>query len=160
DLEHGNVNLFILFLVAASLAAYRVRRDLLAGVVLGLAIACKVTPALFVPYFVWKRAWRAVAGCVLGLWLFLWPGLVPAVGLGWDHNQRQLASWYRGMVHPFLVEGKVTSEHHNQSLPGLISRLATPSPSFSTYIDNVYTPTHHDNLLELSPGQARGLVKG
>jgi hypothetical protein len=160
DLNHGNVNLFILFLVIAALAAYRIRRDVLAGAVMGLAIACKVTPALFVPYFVWKRAWGAVAGCVLGLGLFLYPGVIPALRLGWDDNQRQLASWYRGMVHPFVVEGKVTSEHHNQSIPGLVARLATHSPSFSTYVNDVYTPTRYDNLLELSQDQTRWLVKG
>ena len=33
-----------------------------AGCVLGLAIACKVTPALFVPYLAWKRSWKALAG--------------------------------------------------------------------------------------------------
>src|SRR5262249_10644610 len=59
DLSHGNVNLFILFLVVAALYAFHQRRDLLCGVLLGLAIACKVTPALFVPYFVWKRSWKA-----------------------------------------------------------------------------------------------------
>src|SRR5262249_38775447 len=42
DLLHGNVNLFILFLVVAALTAYRHKRDLLAGATLGLAIACKV----------------------------------------------------------------------------------------------------------------------
>ena len=84
DLQHGNVNLFILFLVVAALTAYHRQRDVLAGVVLGLAIACKVTPALFLPYLVWKRSWKASAGCAAGLALFLWPGFVPALvhGLG------------------------------------------------------------------------------
>src|SRR5581483_40368 len=45
DLQHGNVNLFILFLVLAALTAYQRGRDGLAGVVLALSIACKVTPA-------------------------------------------------------------------------------------------------------------------
>ena len=160
DLHHGNVNLFILFLVVAALAAYQRRRDGLAGLVLGLAIACKVTPALFVPYFLWKRSWKVLAGCTAGLFLFLWPGLVPATLMGWQHNERHLVSWYYDMVHPFVVEGKVTSEHHNQSLPGLVARLATHSPSFSTYVNDVYTPLHYDNLLDLPPRQARWLVKG
>jgi alpha-1,2-mannosyltransferase len=160
DLQHGNVNLFILFLVVAALYAYRRQRDLLAGIVLGLAIACKVTPALFVPYFVWKRSWKALIGCLAGLALFLWPGFVPAALMGWQRNQQHLVSWYYDMVHPFVVEGKVTSEHHNQSLPGLVARLATHSPSFSTYVDNQYVPTHYDNLLDLSPEQGRWLVKG
>jgi alpha-1,2-mannosyltransferase len=160
DLQHGNVNLFILFLVVAALTAYHRQRDLLAGVMLGLAIACKVTPALFVPYLVWKRSWKALAGCAAGLVLFLWPGFVPALLMGWDRNERHLTSWYYDMVYPFVVEGKVTSEHHNQSLPGLVARLATHSPSFSGYIDNQYTPTHYDNLLDFSPDQARWFVKG
>lgn len=160
DLQHGNVNLFILFLVIASLAAYHRQRDLLAGLVLGLAIACKVTPALFVPYFIWKRSWKALVGCAAGLLLFLLPGFVPALLMGWERNQQHLVSWYYDMVYPFVIEGKVTSEHHNQSLPGLVSRLATHSPSFSTYVNEVYTPTHYHNLLDLPPQYARWLVKG
>jgi alpha-1,2-mannosyltransferase len=162
DLDHGNVNLFILFLVIACLTAYRFRHDLLAGGILALAIACKVTPALFLPYFLWKRSWRVLSGCTLGLTLFLWPGFVPALFLGTEHNQNQLASWYRVMVHPFVVEGKVTSEHNNQSLPGTIARLTTASPSFSTWINNNrdYLPTHYHNLLSLKPAHARWIVKG
>lgn len=160
DLEHGNVNLFILFLIAAALAAFQARRDVLSGLLLGLAISCKVTPALFIPYLAWKRAWRALAGVVLGLGLFLWPGVVPALRLGFAENQHQLVSWYEEMVRPFLIEGKVTTDHQNQSLPGLVYRLATASPSFSTYVDNVYTPTEFHNFLSLDPGQARWLVKG
>lgn len=160
DLQHGNVNLFILFLVLAALTAFRNRRDFLSGLLLGLAVACKVTPALFIPYFLWKRQWRVLAGCSAGLLLFLWPGFVPALCLGWEENQKQVGSWYMEMVYPFVVEGKVTSEHNNQSLPGVVSRLATHSPSFSTYMNGVYTPTEYDNLLDLSPAAARWLVKG
>jgi hypothetical protein len=160
DLQHGNVNLFILFLIVAALTAYHRKRDWLAGVVLGLAIACKLTPALFVPYLVWKRSWKALIGCAAGLVLFLWPGLAPALVMGWDRNQQHLVSWYYDMVHPFVIEGKVTSEHNNQSLPGLVARLATHSPSFSTYVNNQYTPTHYDNVLDLRPEAARWLVKG
>jgi alpha-1,2-mannosyltransferase len=84
DLNHGNVNLLILFLVVAALTLYSRRRDFLAGVVLALAVACKVTPALFLPYLVWKRAWRALAGC--------------AVGLGWPAGTKAWSapSWSRG----------------------------------------------------------------
>lgn len=160
DLQHGNVNLFILFLLAAALTAYRARRDLLSGLLIGLAIACKITPALFVPYLVWKRSWHVLGGIVLGLTLFLWPGVAPSLRLGFAENQRQLMSWYEEMVRPFLVEGKVTSEHQNQSLPGVLYRLTTASPSFSTFVGNVYTPTEYDNVLDLEPSQARWLVKG
>jgi hypothetical protein len=165
DLHHGNVNLFILFLVVAALAAFRRRRDFAAGLLLGLAVACKVTPALFLPYFLWKRQWKVLAGAAAGLVLFLWPGFVPAMFLGWDDNQRQVASWYEKMVVPYVVEGKVTSEHNNQSLPGLAARLLTHSPAFSTYVkdannNEVYTPTGYGNVVDIGPDAAKWLVRG
>ena len=66
DLVHGNVNLFILFLTASSLYAFCRYREYPAGLLLGLAIACKLTPALFIPYFLWKRAWKTLLGTSLG----------------------------------------------------------------------------------------------
>jgi alpha-1,2-mannosyltransferase len=157
DLTHGNVNLFILFLVVAALAAFRRGRDLLAGVIMALAIACKVTPALFVAYFVWKRAWRALGGVGLGLALFFF--IIPAAVLGWQANAELLSSWVDQMVTPFLVGGKVTSEHSNQSLPGLIHRLMTVSPSSSIYVDDIYTPTEYHNLLAIGQAGAGWVVR-
>jgi len=160
DLSHGNVNLFILFLVTAALYCWHNKRDFWGGVLLALAISCKVTPALFVPYLIWKRAWTALAGVAIGMALFFWPGLIPALCLGWDGHAQQLESWIRGMVRPFLVEGVVWSEHNNQSIPGLVYRLTTHSPSFSTYVDHVYTPTRYDNLFDWGIPAARWCIKG
>jgi alpha-1,2-mannosyltransferase len=157
DLTHGNVNLFILFLVLGSLYAFRRRRDFTAGIVLALAIACKVTPALFVPYFVWKRAWKTLAGCAVGLVLFFW--LVPGSVLGMAENAQYLHSWFERMILPYVVGGEVTTDHNNQSLPGLVHRMLTHSPSFSTYIDNQYTPVEYLNVLDLPPLGARLIVK-
>jgi len=161
DLDHGNINLFILFLVLASLTAFHFRRDVLSGLILGLAIACKVTPALFMPYLVWKRSWRALAGCLVGLVLFLWPGLVPALLMGWNKNQEHVAGWYQEMVYPFVVEGKVTTEFSNQSLPGVLFRLTTDSPAASKWNEkaNRYDPTLYANFLSLEPTQARWLIQ-
>jgi hypothetical protein len=162
DLMHGNVNLFILFLVVAALTLFRVRRDASAGVVLGLAVACKLTPALFLPYFAWKRAWRVVAGGLVGLLLFF--VFVPGLYLGFAENARELSGWVDGMVKPYLVEGKVTSEQANQSLPGVLYRLAAHHPSTSTFVkdeadQDVYTPLTYHNLLDLSDTAVRWLVK-
>jgi hypothetical protein len=158
DLTHGNVNLFILFLVVAALTSYRHGRDVLAGIIMALAIACKVTPALFIPYFAWKRSWRALAGVAVGLVLFFF--VIPGAVLGWNANAELLSSWVHQMVTPYLVGGVVTSEHSNQSLPGMIHRLLTQSPSFSTYVNDVYTPKEYHNLLALSPHAAGWVVKG
>lgn len=159
DLSHGNVNLFIAFLVLGALALFTARRDFAAGIVLALAIACKVTPALFLPYFVWKRAWRAVAGTLVGL--ALWLLVVPGAALGWNRNVELLGSWFDTMVKPFVVEGKVTSEHANQSIPGLTFRLLTAEPSFLDYDDDDKpVASDYHNVASLAPGQAQWIVKG
>jgi alpha-1,2-mannosyltransferase len=159
DLNHGNINLFILFLIVAALYAFHRRRDGVAGLVLALAISCKVTPALFVPYFIWKRAWKTLVACAAGLLLFLY--FVPSLALGWQQNIRDLHSWVDGMIVPYVQEGRVTSEHQNQSLPGLVYRLATHSPSFSTFDEkNQYVPLQYDNILDLEPKDAQWIVKG
>lgn len=159
DLTHGNINLFVLFLVVAALFAFRQGYDIWSGLLLALAIASKVTPALFVPYFVWKRAWKTLAGCAVGLILFFW--LVPACYFGHERNQTLLTSWTDQMVKPFVVHGVVFySELNNQSLPGLVFRLATHSPSFSMYIDGRdYWPVEYHNLVTLEVATARWLIR-
>jgi alpha-1,2-mannosyltransferase len=158
DLTHGNVNIFILFLVVASLYAFSRGKDFLSGVLLALAIACKVTPALFVFYFAWKRAWRVLAGCGAGLVLFFL--MVPALWLGWQQNLQALTSWFQAMIVPYVLGGVVTPEHNNQSLPGLIARLVTDAPSFASYIGSDYVPLRYQNIADIGPAGAKWLVKG
>ena len=158
DLTHGNVNIFILFLVVSSLLAFSRGKDFLAGLLLALSIACKVTPALFVGYFLWKGAWRTLLGTAVGLVLFFL--IVPAAFLGWEQNWNSLNSWIDNMIRPFLVGGVVTSEHNNQSLPGLIARLLTAAPSFSSYINNQYIALRYCNFTDIGSGNAKWLVKG
>jgi hypothetical protein len=161
DLAHGNVNLFIGFLVFAFLDLFRRRCDVAAGLVLALAVACKVTPALFLPYLAWKRAWRTLAA--VGLGLGLWLAIVPGAVLGWEHNLDLLHSWFDEMVRPFAIEGKVTSEHANQSLPGVTVRLLTSEPSFLTYGDDGTGPPEaaaFHNLADIGPANANLIVKG
>jgi alpha-1,2-mannosyltransferase len=154
DLTHGNVNLFILFLVIAALLAFKREHDRTSGVLLALAIACKLTPALFVPYFVWKRAWKALAGCLVGLVFFVF--LIPGAYLGSERNWTLLRSWVDQMVTPYVVKGNVTSEHQNQSFPGLLYRLATRNPSF---LDDKGAPERYDNFAELEPHVAKRITQ-
>ncbi len=162
DLSHNNVNIFILFLVAGCLEAYRRGWDLASGLVLALAIACKVTPLLFVVYFAWKRSGRAVAGCALGL--VLWLVLVPGLVFGFERNTELLESWYRLMVRPALIENRVTSEHPNQALPGAVFRLATHSPSFIVFEEtpqgDIPRAGEYHNLVDIGDSTARWVLKG
>jgi len=157
DLTHGNVNVFIFFLVMAALHALRRRRQRSAGLLLALAIACKITPALFLPYFAWKRAWKALASCAVGMLLFFW--IVPGLMLGPGWNATLLHSWAERMVVPYVLGGEVITEHQNQSLPGLVHRLTTPGASFSEYQGLGYVPTEYHNIVALPPAAASWLVR-
>jgi alpha-1,2-mannosyltransferase len=55
--------------------------------------------------------------------------LVPGLYLGTGRNLTMLGSWVDRMVRPFVVAGTVTSDHLNQSLPGLVFRLSTHNPA-------------------------------
>jgi hypothetical protein len=159
DLSHGNVNIVIAFLVVATLELLRRQRDVAAGLVLALAVACKVTPALFLPYLVWKRWGRAAAAAGTGL--VLWLVVVPGVALGFDRNAGLLESWFDTMMRPFVIDGRITSEHANQSLPGLLTRLLTDAPSSLRYDpeDGHPVPDENHNLLSLSPAAVKWLVR-
>ncbi len=211
DLNHGNVNIFIAFLVLACLELFRRGWDFAAGLALGLAVACKVTPALFLPYFGWKAVravtrtseprpqgsgipsedaapsrsrfanrlgafWRGggklLLGALVGLFLFLFA--VPAAVLGartshvhpqpsgWAENLTLLESWFDGMVKPFLLDGRITSVHANQSIPGVVNRLLTHEPSDVDYDedDGRMRPKEYHNLADIGPTGAKRVVQG
>ena len=86
DLTHGNVNLVIGGFVVVALLCSFYERDFLSGLAIGLATVLKVTPALFIPYFLYKRRWWSVAGSIVGIALFCW--LIPGLILGFDFNNQ------------------------------------------------------------------------
>lgn len=161
DLSHNNVNIFILFLVTGCLELYRRGNDACSGLVLGLAIACKITPLLFLAYFIWKRAWRVVAACAAGL--VLWLAIVPGAAFGWERNAELLGDWYALMVERPLLKGEITTEHPNQAIPGFVYRLFTASPSFMAYertpAGDIPVPAEYHNVLDIGLPAAWVVVK-
>jgi len=154
DLHHGNINLLILFLIVAMFQAWRHERDLLAGLLLGLAISLKVTPALFVPYFAYKRSWRTVASTFAGLALFLM--IAPSLIIGPQFNFECLQTWWHRMLTPFLIDGSTSPQEINQSMVGVITRLLTEIQPGT----NRYDVRLDLNLLALDPKVVSYLVKG
>jgi alpha-1,2-mannosyltransferase len=123
DLHHGNNNLVILFLIVATFQAWRKGYDALAGLILALAITYKVTPALFVPYFAYKRSWRTVGATALGMGIFLL--IVPSLMIGPQFNGECLGMWWHKMLSPYLTRGVVGDQEMNQSMVGVLTRLST-----------------------------------
>ncbi|WP_250847241.1 glycosyltransferase family 87 protein [Aquisphaera insulae] len=154
DLHHGNINLLILFLIVTMFEAWRTGHDVLAGLLLGLAISYKVTPALFLPYFAYKRSWKTVGSTFLGLLLFL--VVVPSLIVGPRFNYECFTMWWHRMLTPFLVEGASSPQEVNQSIPGVLTRLLTEIPPGTNRYD-----LHLDVNLASWPPQVVGyLVKG
>jgi alpha-1,2-mannosyltransferase len=154
DLHHGNNNILILFLVVAMLYAWRKGRDTSAGLLLGLAAAAKVTPALFFFYFAYKRSWRTLGWGVLGLGIFLL--IVPSLVIGPEFNGECLGLWFNRMVTPYIFKGATSNQEVNQSLVAVLSRLLTElTPGQGRYV------VHGDwNLASLPPFIVAYVIKG
>lgn len=121
DLQHGNLNIFMAAWLAIAWGLYQRSHDLWAGIFLALAVVTKVTPALAVVYFAYKREWRVVAGVVVGLALFVF--VVPGAILGFEKNWLYLNTWFEMMVKPFAFGGYASREITNQSIYGTAMRL-------------------------------------
>ncbi|SDG03923.1 alpha-1,2-mannosyltransferase [Lentzea fradiae] len=114
-LDLGQVNLVLIGLVA--LDCLLPRTPWPRGLLVGLAAAIKLTPLVFVLFFLCRKRWRPAltvvatfAACALTGWL-LAPG----------QSQR---FWFHAMLDPERVGGLAYSA--NQSLRGLLFRLGAP----------------------------------
>ena len=120
DIQHANTNGFVLVAIVFHLWLYRRGKDLTAGVLLALAVCIKMTPALFVLYWIYQRNWRLLRGC-LGAGL-LFTVVIPAVLIGPARYSELTSTWYQNLIKPGLIKGAWYPIHINQSLPGVTSR--------------------------------------
>ncbi len=121
EMTHANVNTYMMIWLALTWVFFLNRRDFWAGIFLALAVVTKITPALLVVYFLYKRAWKVCLGAGAGLLLFFF--ILPGLYLGFGRNWELLQSWYHMLVAPFAREGYAALENENQSLYGVCVRL-------------------------------------
>lgn len=148
NLETAQVNILILFFLCLALYAFRTRRDLAAGGLLGLITALKLTPGLFILYFAYKRAGRVVVGALLGL-VVCWLVLPPAF-LGFGDFLAIMRAWYADLI-PFVTQGTLAEgiegfRHTNQSLSAALHRFLTATPAGAGRTD------FYVNLMSLDRG--------
>ncbi|MCX2949098.1 glycosyltransferase 87 family protein [Lentzea sp. NEAU-D7] len=114
-LDMGQVNLILFGLVAADCLLPRTPWP--RGLLVGLAAAVKLTPAIFVLFFLSRGRWRPALTAVA---TFAACGL-----LGWALAPDQSKQfWFHAMLDPARVGG--LSYSANQSLRGLLFRLGAP----------------------------------
>jgi len=120
DIQHGNTNVFVLGLVTCHLWLYRRGRDGWAGLPLACAICLKMTPALFVLYWLYQRNWKLLSGTLV--WLVMLAVAVPAAAIGPQRYWALTQTWLDNLIIPGLLKGAWYPIHINQSLSGVLSR--------------------------------------
>jgi len=158
DIQEGQVNLLMLAPLAVGL--WLVGKDTktgqwLGGLLIGMAVAIKVTPIIFVVYFLWRRRWAAATAIVLGVvfWLFvpltLFFGMSQAVA--WNHQ------YYDVMIRPYLFHNAVKVPS-GESIPSFLYRLLVHSPAFVTYHHGV-ARSYYVNVTNIAPMAAERVVR-
>lgn len=129
DLDDGGPNLILLGVFVAGIDSAWKGREHLAGVWFGLGIALKMSPALLMPFFLWKRRWR-LAGTT-SVAAIAWIAL-PSVWMGpanwWQHQSqwnRMALTVFSG--HDALRDGNELRVQ-NQTLPLAIKRFLVRYP--------------------------------
>jgi len=129
NLNLGQSNLLALFFVCAAMYSLSVGRHLKAGLLLSVAIAWKLTPAILVGLLLLKGRFRALAGVAAGLLCCLL--IVPALVLGPTRTLTLTREWSALVLEPFAKGQKgrtanVDWYHTNQSMEAALQRALTP----------------------------------
>jgi glycosyl transferase family 87 len=158
DFQEGQMNLVTLLPLVAGLYVAQQETAVSAmagGLLIGLAIAIKVTPIIFVAYFLWQRRF-ALASAVLAA-IALW-SLVPALAFGWGLNLRWLNQWARIMLVPYVTRGTVAYAT-SQSIGSFALRLLTDMPAFDSH-RNGLVQGHYMHVASLAQTTVHQIVRG
>ncbi|NTV29335.1 MAG: DUF2029 domain-containing protein, partial [Candidatus Omnitrophica bacterium] len=117
--DSGQVNIVMCALVLAGLFMLERKQAMPAGAFLAAAILIKYTPAIFLPYLLVRREFRACAWTVafLAVWLAL-PALAVGIGKEWAY----LSSWIPSIVETSLDHMSYI-DSKNQSLISMVIRF-------------------------------------
>ncbi len=131
DLQHGNTNVFVALCVVAQLWFFRRGHDRLAGAALAMGICLKLTPALFILYWIYQRQWKVLAATFTALPALI---LAPALLTGWSFYAESMTTWWNVLIGPSLGGGWYPM-HINQSLSAVIGRYFSGGDSGNYLFD-------------------------
>jgi Glycosyltransferase family 87 len=121
----GQPSLVLLALMLGAFLSLRRDREILAGVLVGFAVAIKAFPLLAIFYLVYRRYWTAAISLVIALGILLC--LLPIPFRGWHQTLNDARDWQRGMLR--YEQGGIAQRPErgyswkNQSIFGLANRL-------------------------------------
>ncbi len=97
DFQNGQTNVIVVFLVVLAIHCALSSREFAAGLLLALAATVKQPPLLFAVYWGMKKQWRAVAGCLVGLVIFLY--VIPGFMVGFARIHQYNLNWFATMMY-------------------------------------------------------------
>jgi len=157
DLDDGGPHTILMGMLVGAVYAVWKGREKLGAMWFGLAIALKVTPGLFLPFFIWKRQWRLAlyTAVATACWIIL-----PIVWMGpaswWSHQltwTRMAAGSAVGHKTPFAQDNE-DNIRNSGIQPALMRYLVTLPPDHKLRQNN---PGYED-ILDLPRTHARILV--
>ncbi|MCC7419200.1 MAG: DUF2029 domain-containing protein [Planctomycetaceae bacterium] len=160
DMPEVGVNLTLVALSYLGVWLWTQRREGWGGVSLGLAMALKCTPTLFLAWFIYKRQWRMVATTTLAAAAFT---LSPALIMGPAEFQRTFTAWAgrvtEGLRQSDPSRGVLGEEpYQNMSLKLALARYLTVVET-KTYISRPNHPWYVD-FLDLDHTTAQWIIRG
>jgi hypothetical protein len=142
NIHNGQVGTLLLLACVGWLCLMLRGRSFLGGLLLSLAIALKLYPALLVPYLLLRKDWRGIAGITLGLLiLFGLPGFFVGFGDLIPLHQQ----WLK-----FCMSTQIASQTirtGNQSLLGVLARL----PFITNGRQGLLSPENLAKLIHVYP---------
>ena len=114
------INILVLFLMSLSFLHLREEKNYLSGFWLGLISAIKVFPVLVLPYFIYRKKFKALFICIVtGLVLTV----VPVLRYGWGNYLHNLQVWIQiSLLGGYPLGGL------NQSMYAMIGRWVASDP--------------------------------
>lgn len=144
----GQVNMLVLLLFCGMIACLIKGQSVRGGLCLAGAICIKLYPAFLLIYALWRRDWRFLGGCALGMFAGLI--LIPLVVFGPGRTYALYKSYAEVLIGPALG----ISDNPSRALE-LTNVVATDSQSIQAAIHNTLYPDRYQR-----PRQPAGWVLG
>ncbi len=127
NLLYGQFYILLLVILTGACWAAQRGRGKLAGLLIGLAAACKIFPAIFLFYFVRKRNWEALGTAIVTL---LAASVISVASFGWPLHRTYLLQ-----VLPWTLRGEALPPYTlaSGSLSTLLHRLFIPEPEWNPH---------------------------
>lgn len=142
-MNNNQVGMLLLFLILIAL----INTGLITGIFLSLAIAIKLTPAIFIFYLLATKKYKEII--YTGLFLLFWI-LLPFI-TGVDYNLLMLDNWYNLVLDKFIKNPIFRAWKNNQSL------VATLAKYFFPLADPLNQIKFNLPLVQLSLGTIKGI---